>query len=219
MKKTIYFGLDPSNLLDKEGLLHLPLIETRLYSLSKLEPFLKEGAFASTAILTSKQACHYLFSTLEVIGLKGVYVKKKYISVGKATSKVLKSYGIKNIETSFIETAEGVLDILRMCDLKKETFFYPHSELSRPLISDFLKPCRVTMFSLYTTKSILLNQKIKMTDYERFIFTSASTVDAFFLNFGSFVFEGIEVIAQGPQTKKRLLELYPTLGLEDVLYS
>ena len=67
---------------------------------------------------------NYICNNLEKI------YKNKYISVGKATSKVLKSYGIKNIETSFIETAEGVLDILRMCDLKKETFFYPHSELS-----------------------------------------------------------------------------------------
>jgi uroporphyrinogen-III synthase len=205
--RTLYLGLDPSRYPQKKGLYHMPLIEICPFPLSEIELDLRRGAVADICVLTSRQACHCLFKALNHFNLILPYQKMHFVSVGKGTSEALASYDVKQIDTANIETGEGVISLLKQMDLRNKKIIYPHSKLSRALISDFLKPWDAIDVALYTSRKKNPIPGIELETFDSIVFTSSSVVDAFDSFFEPSSLKGKNIISIGPLTKRRIKTL------------
>ncbi len=206
MGKTLYLGLDPGRYRNTDELVHLPLIEThpRPYE-GEIKQFFENLDKATHIILTSRVAvtyfCHY--------GEKAQsnYTQKHFISIGKATENLLRSKGCRHVSSALLETAEGVVELLHTLPTPCH-FFYPHSALSRPLILQQLqqKALPFTAIPLYDT--VARSLKLPNLDcFDKIIFTSPSTVDAFFALTSQIPPFG-KCVPIGPITEKALKSYY-----------
>lgn len=189
--KSLYLGLRPPQ---GEEVYHLPMIE--------IEPFgvpleARDRLLSCThLILTSR-------TTAEILKRDNDLTKLNWevIAVGEKTAK---AWG-KNAHACYPETAEGVVAYLKTSLPKSAYVFYPHSKLSRPVISNFLKASRIKHIDhpLYTSKPIIYNQLPDLSQYSEVVFTSPSTVDAFLKNFKYFP-KSIPLKGIGPITENYL---------------
>ena len=103
------------------------------------------------------------------------------------------------------ETAEGIIQELDKQDLENVHFFWPHSALSRPVLSEYftLKNHPFDEIVLYDTLPQKPGPLPSEEAFDQIIFTSPSTVDAFLKLFGKFP-EGKVLKAIGPVTAKYL---------------
>lgn len=142
MKKVLYLGLEVPADSEKCTYLHCPLIEIIPYtpsSPSLLKAF-KELFHYTHLLFTSKSAVSLFFSSLSFHGysLKDLR-NKKFIAVGKKTASKIRDYGDFEIFIASLESAEGVVALLETVLLPPVYLFWPHSQLSRSVISDYLK--------------------------------------------------------------------------------
>jgi uroporphyrinogen-III synthase len=103
------------------------------------------------------------------------------------------------------ETAEGVVELLEKHDFSGAYFLWPHSLLSRPLLSDYLAsrkiPCDACVF--YETHTRRPASLPDLSLYDEIVFTSPSTVDAFVALYGALPTDKL-LTPIGPVTAKRL---------------
>ncbi len=165
--RALYFGLDPSRYEFKGELVHLPLVRTVPFPFQKVKLYFNTPH--SHVLFTSRSAVSYFFAY-------STERDKKYICVGKATANRLEDFGVQADFIAENPQGEGVVELLKT--IEYEHILYPHSAQSRPLLPDYLKEGG-TSFALYDTFPI----KVRLPDLSRFdrlIFTSPSSVDAFF---------------------------------------
>lgn len=221
MSKILYLGLElPSELRDKE-VVHLPLI--------RIKPYPKEHsgvvqAFANFMgythlIFTSKSAVKIFFEYAAFNGLSTADLnQKKYLSVGKKTTLALQHCGVEQILTASDETAEGMIKLLSLINLDHSFVFWAHSALSRPVLMDWLQAQQSVVAGFkwhacifYDTVLNLPKELPDISCFEEIIFTSSSTVDAFYTIFGR-PSPDQRLTCIGPVTEKHLhkmLELSP----------
>lgn len=128
-------------------------------------------------IFTSKSAVHILAPHLT----KNLPLNKCVLSVGSKTSAALIETGIHPQWTATDERAEGILELLDALDLKHCHIFWPHSALSRPLITDYLRERNIP-YSHCILYDTLLNHPGPLPSLDRveeIAFTSPSTFDNF----------------------------------------
>jgi len=211
MKRILYLGLDlPCELQCKE-VTHCPLI--------KIEPRPREHsaivhAFAwlsayTHLIFTSKSAVRIFFDYAAMQGVAPIELDRKiFLTVGQRTAQELKNNGITQVLVASEETAEGVIALLASLDLKNSFLFWPHSALSRPLISDWLQAHRPKHYAciFYDTVLNIPEPLPDISSYDEIIFTSPSTIDAFCAIFEKIPADKI-LSCIGPITEKYLLAL------------
>lgn len=136
---------------------------------------------ATHLILTSKNSVLTLIEhfaeleiPLEVLGTK------KIIAVGKATASAAKSLKPLSIDIALEETQEGINALLSTLNLKNAFLLYPHSDLARPFLKEALQEYPHASFSIYTMIKDPLTTLPDLKDYRAALFTSPSTVKAFF---------------------------------------
>ena len=162
-KCALYLGLKPP-----PGVYHYPMI--------KIVPLNPPISFERiTHLIATSQTVLELIRPQE-----GITV----LAVGKKTASKVpanKTYVAQQ------ECAEGVIDLLKEIDRSTSNILYPHSAKARPLISDFLKEHRYRFREvlLYDTVYQALQPLPQLEQFDRVIFTSPSTVDAFFLAYRS----------------------------------
>ncbi|MBA3816926.1 MAG: uroporphyrinogen-III synthase [Parachlamydiaceae bacterium] len=211
MKKILYLGLDlPCELQGKE-VTHCPLI--------KIQPRPKEHAaimqaFAELSafthlIFTSKSAVRIFFDYAAIQGVALIELNLKiFLAVGQKTAQELKNYGITQVIVASAETAEGVIALLATLDLKNSFLFWPHSVLSRSLITDWLQAQQLKHYAciFYDTVLNIPEPLPDISSYDEIIFTSPSTIDAFCA-----IFEKLPINKTlsciGPITEKYLKDL------------
>ncbi|NNM43207.1 MAG: uroporphyrinogen-III synthase, partial [Chlamydiae bacterium] len=193
MNTILYLGTDPSHFLAKGKVIHCPVI--RLVPKEKFDgPFLRawEDLEKYTHIIfTSKNAVHFFFEIGEKIFQKKIALsEKKLLSIGPATSHALERRGYTLFLEAQESTQEGMAASLRHLDLTGSYIFYPRSSQARLHLSSFLVELGVKhqICDLYDTISDLsrseeLSSFVKESD--EIIFTSPSTVKAFFEMYGS----------------------------------
>lgn len=179
--KSLYLGLrKPSNPL----YFHLPMIEIVPFPFdSEVGLQAKERLLSFThLILTSQTTAELLHRWKKEHDL--IFPPWKVIALGKKTGK---AWGEKEVAICDEETAEGVIKNLKKQSFSSPFFLYPHSELSRPVIENFLKADNLTYFNwpLYTTRAIRYSSLPDLESFSEIIFTSPSTVDAFLENYSS----------------------------------
>jgi uroporphyrinogen-III synthase len=182
MKKILYIGLEAPITHDAH-IVHCPLIEIvpRPSTCPEIICALSKLPHTTHVIVTSKTAarCALLLAP-DLIGTKS------FLSVGKATTKTLESFGITDIVTAKTESQEGIIECIQQKKLFSSSFFWGHSSLSRPLLSDFLKNngFPLTECILYDTVRKPPEQPICLDEIDEIFFSSPSTVEAFCFFFG-----------------------------------
>jgi hydroxymethylbilane synthase len=170
-KKCLYLGLKaPKNDLYRRYY-HTPLIKIVPRKLDRIPDI---SSFTHV-IFTSQSTVEIFFRMIP--NLKN----KKVISVGTKTTQKLKSLGVDVSVTAVDETSEGIVSELEKLDLKNTKIFWPHSALSRPIISDYLTQKNIPFeeWVLYDTQFNEPKVLPKLDEIDEIFFTSPSTVDAF----------------------------------------
>lgn len=189
----LYLGLDaPPNCF------HYPVIKIMPKELSQQD--LANLTSSTHVIFTSKTAVQILKKQAQ--NLKD----KTILAVGKKTAGLLQDFGFNPLVASN-ECAEGIIDLLKEIPLTNPQFFWPHSNLSRDLISSFIKEKGYRFFEaiIYNTVPQTPLPIPNLNQFEEIIFTSPSTIDGFLAIFGTLP-PNKKLTAIGPITEKKLQE-------------
>ena len=175
MIRALYVGLQAPNRQDA-NVIHLPLIET----------IVRKDAYAHFSELD--KATHIIMTSKTTVSLSQEHlqnIKVPIISVGKETTKSLKSF-TDNILTAENECQEGIIALIEKLNINDPLFFWPHSALSRPNLVEYFekKGYRFIEFSLYDTHFKAPEKVIDLETVDEIHFSSPSTVDAFYHFFG-----------------------------------
>lgn len=203
MAKILYLGLTPPD----EKCIHYPVISVAPRSMEDacVKEALDDLPIYTHFIFTSKSAVSSFFALLDDKDQAGV-VKKCFVAVGQATAQVLISQGVEFIYVARQEQAEGVVQILKQLDLSKSYLFWPHSSLSRSVISDYLKNSGIKYRETVIYDTLIQEPGIakpSLDAIEEIVFTSPSTVEGFVRFFGAIPHEK-KITAIGPITQQAL---------------
>lgn len=173
MPHALYLGPEyPLKAFSDRRITHVPLIETvfRECDLTNWNHF-------THLILTSKTAVRALVSSLRKARISPhTLADKQVITVGKATAELVRAFGSDPLVAQE-ETAEGVAALIK--PEPHAHFFWPHSALSRPVVENALKNACYTSCILYDTRPLQAALP-DLTDFQEILFSSPSTVAAFF---------------------------------------
>lgn len=218
-KSILYLGLNPSHYQKERPMVHCPVIKIvprAKESLEIQEVFSNIDEY-SHIIFTSKNGVRIFFDCMETFGQPREKLKSKVIiAVGRITALVLEK---EKISVDFVagnECQEGIIDILSEIDLEGANILLPRSSIARPLLSEYLvrQEIKHKICPLYDTITHRPNELPDLKDVGEVIFTSPSTVDAFFEIFDR-VPEDIQLTALGPITRDALRE--KTQHLHDII--
>lgn len=195
MKRLLYLGTDPSHYPYEGELVHLPLIKI-VPCLKAQESFQEMDGFTHL-IFTSKNGVEVFFSLF-----KGELKNKILGAVGKVTALYLEKHGYPPQLVAGEETQEGLIELLKKEKLENSNLLLPGSSRSRPLLQRFLqeKGIRYKAVALYHTELIKPQELPNLESFNEIIFTSPSTVEAFFQIFST-IPKGIKLTPIGPVTQ------------------
>ena len=179
-QKILYLGLEPDRYQHAGQLVHVPLIRTlpRPFS-GKIQEVFESLEIYTHILLTSRVGaniyCDYAARSLQNMQ------NKTYVSVGSATTELLGQRGILVDYTASVQTAEGVVEVLKGLDLQKAHLFFPRSARAREVIPHYCaaQKIQMTALDLYDTQFSGLPLP-DLADFDQIVFTSPSVVHAFF---------------------------------------
>lgn len=209
--KSLYLGLDLPDYLKDCDLVHYPVI--KIIPSEASNPDIKK-AFNdlqkySHIIFTSKSAVRVFFEFLKFYHSQASDISKKaFIVVGTQTAHTLQSFGKFDCKIADEETAEGVVVSLEKILEPDDYLLWPHSKLSRDVISNYLTFKKIGFHEciLYDTIPHQPFSPPALEQFQEIIFTSPSTVDAFKQIYGAIPANKI-LTAIGPITKNHLEQL------------
>lgn len=174
--RVLYLGIDPSR-YPKDGieLIHLPLIETVPIETLPREVFDLWPKVTHVISTSPRAASHFLAFDLKIID-------QQILCIGKASALKWQEKGYEPLVAKEA-TQEGVIDQLKTMDCS--FVLYPKSSKARPHLTNFLKEAAIPHFTFDLYKTVFLNPSdfIYLETFDRIVFTSPSTVDAFFLHY------------------------------------
>jgi uroporphyrinogen-III synthase len=179
---------------------------------------LRSGSYDYCAFL-SAQAAGVLFSSTDKSEVRQALGRTKVVAVGPSTSKALEGYGIKVDQMPQEYSTIGMCRMLAEVNPAGKRIVIPRSAVANDNLSESLRSLGMVVkeVMLYTVKaSAPSNEWYKFTSLlkdhkvDAVVFTSASTVNAFFEILGKLMPEEIElhkfarVISIGPYTTMEL---------------
>ncbi len=208
MRTILYLGSDPSQFKSEGRVIHWPVI--RIVPRTIRSPEIQR-AFAdlgdySHLIFMSKHAVLVFFEHLSQCGWEEKIIQGKHISaIGSTTAFHLEKRGFQPDLVAKEETQEGLIAALQAEDLEGAYIFLPRSSRSRPLLVDFFveRSVRHRACDLYDTLPQRPDPLPDLQQVDEIIFTSPSTVEAFFSIYSSLP-EGIKLTAIGPVTQEAI---------------
>ncbi len=205
-KRILYLGIDPVRFQEDAEIVHRPIIRVEPFSLS--QPDIKH-AFEEMFLYT-----HLLFTSRVSVSFTVEFAKqanvsllgKKMITVGSATAEKVRACGYSVSYTALKECGEGVIDLLKGLSLQESYLFFPHSNMAREIIHDYLQQngLKYRALPIYQTlaRPIFLED---LDSFDKIVFTSPSTVRAFVDQCGQL--PPVEkCLAIGPITEKALCQ-------------
>lgn len=205
--QTLYLGLNAPR--DREGIVHFPVI--RIVPRSAQDPFIMKMVERWDAythlVCTSRSAVCCLRSICEVYGCE--HDRLIGIAVGKATASEMSVNGFPVEFIAGKEQAEGVVEVLDSMDLGDAHVLWPHSALSRSVLCDYFSEQKIQHDDVVIYDTVAVNvEKSDAPDLDQFtkiVFTSPSTVDAFFAIYGT-LDVAAELVAIGPITQEAIFK-------------
>jgi uroporphyrinogen-III synthase len=190
---VLYLGIDaPPNVV------HYPVIRTERIDSPELAHALSIWDQCTHVIFTSKNSVRYW---------SGELFGKTAIAIGEATAREIRRRGLEPLLAPWA-TQEGVIALLATLDLRESFVLYPRSKLARPHLKRFLVEQKIPhyAFDLYDTLPQKLEPLPDLSQFDEIVFTSPSTVHAFFQIFPS-VPRRIALTPIGPITKRVLKDM------------
>lgn len=208
-ERILHLGLrTPLDTLDKTYI-PFPIIQTipKLLSTTEMEEMRALLPKTTHWIFTSQTAVDLFFQLDFPLHM----IRQKVVcAVGEKTAGALKRQGATAAVVAKEEYTEGLIECLESMNLKNAYFFWPHSALSRPVLSEYCTAKGISLFEkvLYETTPLDRNASDypENRHYDTISFTSPSTVDAFLALFGAPPRDKIWR-AIGPITEKKLASL------------
>ncbi len=187
MKKVLYLGTDIEDCWIEGEIEHCPLIDLQKKSFTPL--VVAEIAQAEHIVLTSKKGIQFFFEQAKdypqiVTSLQN----KTFWVIGEKSAGLLLSYGFSSPYLPSEETQEGLASLLIEKIHSGPKIVLGQSNLARLYLAKELKNQQHSLFSfiLYTNNPSE-KQPLYSTDlYTDILFTSPSTVHAFYARFGRF---------------------------------
>lgn len=190
--RILYLGTDPSRYIHTGELIHYPVIQTK--RCATLDP----QVFQCTHLLfTSPNAVRHFFelaSPMQAI----------YLAIGSSTASSLHKLGIQPLIAPF-STQEGMIALLDTLDLQNAFLGWPRSSRARTVLAKYLSRRGISYFDfdLYETMFQKPEPVPDLLSFDEIVFTSPSTVDAFFEIFGTIPWEK-KIVSLGPITEDKL---------------
>lgn len=209
MSSILYLGLEVPKQYAYATIVHYPIIQTipRPLSSPEIQYAFQELPNFTHLIFTSKTAITIFFDYLQKsnMALENLHTKMTIV-VGKASAEKLAKWRIKPAIVAAEETAEGLVKELLHLNLQASYVFWPHSALSRPILTDHFHQNRVKHYSciFYDTCPRIMHPLPNLDDISEIVFTSPSTVQAFRRIFGS-IPNDKKITCIGPITEKAYL--------------
>lgn len=212
LKKKLYLGLTPKE--KDENIVHYPVIKINFADLksAKIASAFQKMDDVTHIVVTSKNAAYALMQGAKMYNRD--MQSKVMIAVGDKTACALIREGLYPDFIPHHFTSEGIIeDVLMHLNLSKAHVFWGHSNLSRPLIKDYLSENanKVTDCVLYETVSHMPKKAPCLSSFDEIIFTSPSTVDGFLKIYGKLP-TNITLTPIGPITKAYLKDTLITLS-------
>lgn len=204
--KVLYFGLNQPTSTAGRTMTHCPLIRVERRDSSEVDNLPNMVAGCTHILFTSQTAVRFFFSIVPRLGNH-----HSVLSIGAATTRLLSRIGISVSQTCTQECSEGVSALLEHMPRDNMHLLWPHSALSRSLIKQQLERLGIvhTACILYDTYPVRPEPLPDLRCYDELVFTSPSTVSAFFSVFDA-IPSGLTITCIGPITKKALLEFLPS---------
>jgi uroporphyrinogen-III synthase len=208
MKKVLYLGTDPSHYSSCNEVTHYPVIHiaprdfTSFHIIHQFADILQY----THLILTSKNAVKVFMDVVKFYHIdRAQMCQLQWICIGSSTQRALSHFGIEKIMVAKEETQEGVMNLLDRLDLRDAYLFYPRSAKARPTLSCYLKvrQLRHQICDLYDTHIAEVAPLPVLAEFDEVIFTSPSTVEAFFELF-PIVPKNVKLVSLGPITARSL---------------
>jgi hydroxymethylbilane synthase len=201
--RCLYMGIDlPSPPIDTKYT-HYPLIRPlpRDPNTPDIEAALNELESYTHIIFTSKSSVRIFFAFLQ----EECIDNHCFICVGTQTAREVVKHGGKQTLIAKKEMAEGIVDLLKTLNLSDAKVLWPHSSLSRPVISHYLVKHDIPHKSLviYDTVAVRPQLPPDLSLYDALFFTSPSTVDAYLKFFGNLPSDK-EIRSTGPITREAI---------------
>lgn len=207
--RCLYVGIELPLVPHHTKYIHYPLIRPipRDPHTPEIDKALNQLDTFSHIILTSKSAVRIFFSFLHDECID----EHIFICVGKSTAAEAAKHGAKKILVAERETAEDLILLLKKMDLSRAKVLWPHSSLSRPLISHYLAKHHIAHSCpvIYDTLAVKPKEDLDFSSFDAIEFTSPSTVDSFVRFFGALP-KDKELRAIGPITRESV-ELFRTI--------
>ena len=208
MKTILYLGTDPTYFPEEGNVIHYPII--RIVPRSLKDPELKSALDDlpdyTHLIFTSKNAVRIFFEHAKKLFSDLSFLQEKqFAAVGKVTAEHLLMEGFTPSIIAKEETQEGLIKELSLLDFQDAYVFFPRSSHSRPVLLDFLQQrgVRHQACDLYDTLSHPIDPRPDLNMIDEIVFTSPSTVEAFYGLFG-FIPKEKKLVVSGPITEEAL---------------
>jgi hydroxymethylbilane synthase len=210
--KILYTGLELPPHYYLKRVVHCPLIEVKARPKTEKGIVQVLNGFGSYShlIFTSKSAASIFVDYAISFGLGlEAFKSKTVIAVGQATGRRLRTLGLVPNLIAEEETAEGVVDLMAGCGLRKESdkVLWPHAAQARPVIANWLKDQAIPYDEciLYDTLTRHPEVTPDLNHFDEVVFTSPSTVEAFKTLYGAIPkTSNLKFTPIGPITKKFL---------------
>lgn len=184
ISRTLYTGL----VCEDKSYIHTPMIE--------IEP-------VSYEVPKAAQYDYLLFtSRYAVKQWKGEF-QGRIISIGTTTTKELKAAGVENVEQVEQDDSYGVVDYFSR--QPRGRVLIPRSNLALSIIPDGLRALgfQVTTLTVYNNIYPRHITRVNLSNIQRVVFTSPSTIDNFIRTYGELPAH-IEYVTRGRITAKHL---------------
>lgn len=205
MKNILYLGTDPTYYKAEGKLIHFPIIELISRPIEEIRPTLEKLKSFTHLIFTSKHGVSFFFQFLKALAIDVNFIKGMTIlAIGASTGRALDQEGVKYLLADEA-TQEGVIALLKQMPLKKASVLLPRSAQAREALTQFLEQQQIhyVILDLYDPMPTQIKPFFKLQEVDEVVFTSPSTVQAFFQMFksipSSLIFSSI-----GPITEKAL---------------
>jgi uroporphyrinogen-III synthase len=211
LNRILYLGLKPPVARAGSHIIHYPIIRIEGLPPSNADIALAMQDFDQYThiVLTSQSALPLLFSAAACHGItKESFANIPAIVVGKSTAEAAKRYGLTPLQPPEEESAEGIVKLMSLLHFYKPYLLWPHSSLSRTLLSDYFieQGIRYQSCVLYDTVPNFPLPKPDLDSIDEIVFTSPSTINAFLQLFDS-IPSNIKITCIGPITEKHIQDI------------
>lgn len=184
-RTSLYIGTATEK---KEGVEYISFIETkpRSFDSFQIKHQFFDMAEYTHIIFTSKNTVQFFLQAFEYFGFDKSFLKDKiFFCIGDRTAKPLMNFCDVEVVLPEESTQEGLVDVISLYDLNNAYIFFPRSSRARAYLSNVLRRwgIRVQLCDLYDTKTKIPEKLPDLNNFQEIIFSSPSTVDAFFAIF------------------------------------